>query len=144
MINKITKGKSFGGALDYVFDKKKEAELLEGKGVLTDSIKSMKDCFELQASMNPSLKANMVYHISLSFSVQDKDRLTNEMMLQIAHEYMQRMGIVNTQYVIARHHDREHPHIHIVINRVDNNGKTISDKKDRDRGKTVCRYLTEK
>lgn len=52
-------------------------------------------------------------------------------MARIAHDYMDRMGIVNTQYIIGRHHDKEHPHLHIAFNRVDNNGRTISDKNDR-------------
>ncbi len=50
---------------------------------------------------------------------------------QIAQDYMKQMGIENTQYIIARHFDKEHPHIHLVYNRVDNNGKTITDSNDR-------------
>ena len=65
-------------------------------------------------------------------------------MLKIAHEYMERMGIRNTQYIIAQHIDREHPHCHIVFNRVDNDGKTISDKNDRYRNEKVCKMLTAK
>ena len=54
------------------------------------------------------------------------------------------MGIRDTQFIIARHTDRKHPHCHIVFNRVDNNGKTISDKNDRYRNEKVCKELTEK
>lgn len=65
-------------------------------------------------------------------------------LLSIAHDYMKLMGIENTQYIIARHIDREHPHCHIVFNRVDNNGKTISDKNDFHRNEKVCKMLTAK
>jgi len=65
-------------------------------------------------------------------------------MVQIAKEYMEKMRIVNTQFIIGRHHDKEHPHIHLVFNRVDNNGKTISDKNDRYRSEKICKELTEK
>ena len=65
-------------------------------------------------------------------------------MLEIAHEYMERMGIRNTQYIIVRHIDREHPHCHIVFNRVDNDGKAISYKNDRYRNEKVCKMLTAK
>lgn len=54
------------------------------------------------------------------------------------------MNIKNTQYIVVRHYDREHPHIHLVINRVDNDGKTISDSNDRIRNNRVCRELTIK
>jgi hypothetical protein len=51
---------------------------------------------------------------------------------------------LNTQYIIGRHHDREHPHIHIVFNRIDNSGKTVSDRNDRYRSEKICKELTEK
>jgi hypothetical protein len=54
------------------------------------------------------------------------------------------MGIVDTQCVVVRHNDREHPHCHVVFNRVDNNGQTISDKNDRLRSVRVCREITER
>lgn len=63
-------------------------------------------------------------------------------MLKIAHDYMKLMGIENTQFIIARHIDRDHPHCHIVYNRVDNDGRTISDKNDRFRNEKVCKMLT--
>ncbi len=63
---------------------------------------------------------------------------------QIARDYMKQMGIENTQYIIARHFDKEHPHIHLVYNRVDNNGKTITDSNDRFRSEKICKELTEK
>ena len=51
------------------------------------------------------------------------------------------MKITDTQYIIVRHQDREHPHVHIVFNRIDNNGKTISDKNDMYRNEQVCKKL---
>lgn len=57
---------------------------------------------------------------------------------------MAKMGIENTQYIVARHTDREHPHCHIVFNRVDNDGKTISDRNDFYRNEKVCKMLTAK
>lgn len=41
---------------------------------------------------------------------------------------MEGMKIKNTQYLIVQHQDKEHPHIHIIYNRVNNDGKTISDQ----------------
>jgi len=38
------------------------------------------------------------------------------------------MEIKNTQYVIVQHTDRQNPHVNIVYNRVDNDGRTITDK----------------
>lgn len=60
----------------------------------------------------------------------------------IALEYMERMGIKDTQFFIARHFDKEHPHVHIAFNRIDNNGNTISDRHERLRSTRICKELT--
>ena len=74
----------------------------------------------------------------------DAPKLTDEKMIQLAQEYMHEMKITDTQYIIVRHQDREHPHVHIVFNRIDNNGKTISDKNDMYRNEQVCKKLKTK
>lgn len=98
---------------------------------------------ETQSRFSPRVN-KPIGHISLDFSVQDRDKLDNITMLSYALEYMKRMGIIDTQFIIGRHHDRDHPHIHILYNRVDNNGRTISDQNDRIRSTKICRELTEK
>ena len=65
-------------------------------------------------------------------------------MAKVTREYMEKMGIKDTQYIIGRHFDKEHPHIHIAFNRIDNNGKTISDRNDRFRSEKICKELTTK
>ena len=99
--------------------------------------------FATQRLMNPDLKKS-VGHISLNYSVEDAPKLTDWKMIDLAHEYMKEMGIVNTQYIIVRHYDREHSHVHIVFNRIDNNGKTITDKNDCYRNEQVFKRLKQK
>lgn len=143
MIGKITKGKSFSGCIKYILDKEKGTKLLDAHGVRLKSKESIIQSFVLQAKLRPTL-AKSVGHIALSFSAEDKVKLTDELMVKMAREYLQKMGIKDTQYIVARHFNKEHPHIHICFNRVDNNGKTISDKNDRHRCTKICRELTEK
>lgn len=143
MIGKQTKGTSFGGCVSYVL-KEEKSKLLEAVGV-EGTPEQMAEQFELQSLLNDKVK-NIVGHTSLNFSPEDSERLKHddELMLQIAYDYMKLMGIENTQYIIARHIDREHPHCHIVFNRVDNGGKTISDKNDFRKNEKVCKMLTAK
>ena len=141
MIGKIVQGANFRGVVNYVLQKP-DAEPLGSRGLRNDSIDHIVDCFRMQASLNPIAKP--VAHISLDFSVKDKEQLTNRMMMQIADEYLRRMGYGNTQVLIVRHHDREHPHLHLVLNRIDGNGKRISDKNERVRNVKVCRELSDK
>ena len=65
-------------------------------------------------------------------------------MTQIAREYMEKMNVRDTQYILVRHTDREHPHCHLVYNRVDNRGKAISDGNDLYRNEKACKELTQK
>lgn len=143
MIGKIMKGTSFSGCVCYVLNEEK-ARLLGESGV-DGTPEQMVEQFELQTLLNDKVK-NTVGHISLSFSKKDgmKLRTDDAFMLQIAKKYMEKMGINNTQYIIARHTDRDHPHCHIVFNRVDNDGKTVSDKNDRYRNEKVCKMITTK
>lgn len=142
MIGKIKKGSGFKGCVNYVLSKE-QAALLHAEGVLTESNRDIIRSFILQAGMNPDLK-KPVGHIALSYSPVDAPKLTDGKMIQLAQEYMREMKITDTQYIIVRHQDREHPHVHIVFNRIDNNGKTISDRNDMYRNEQVCKKLKAK
>lgn len=143
MIAKIVKGQGFKGVVNYILDKAKNAELINSEGVRLKNQNTIIQSFVMQAGMNLRL-GKPVCHISLDFSAQDKSKLNNGLMTEIANNYMKQMGINNTQFIIARHHDKEHPHLHIVYNRVDNNGRTITDRNDRFRSEKICKELTEK
>ena len=143
MMAKITKGCDFGGAVRYVTQDKKEAKILDSKGVLTTDKQSIIDSFRLQSQLRPDVKV-MVGHISLDFSKENVDKVDDNLMRKVADDYMRRMHIQNTQYILVRHFDREHPHCHIVFNRIDNNGHLISDKNDRVRSVKICKELTAK
>ncbi|KAA6324894.1 hypothetical protein EZS27_025828 [termite gut metagenome] len=142
MIAKIVQGRGFRGVVNYVLDKTK-AQLLYAEGVRLKDKDSITHSFITQNKMNPKI-VKPVAHISLDFSMQDRERLTDNVMVGIALEYMQKMGYENTQYIIVRHHDTDHPHVHLVINRIDNDGKRISDKNEKWRSTKICMELTKK
>ncbi|MDE6786367.1 MAG: relaxase/mobilization nuclease domain-containing protein, partial [Muribaculaceae bacterium] len=98
--------------------------------------------FEDNRALNPRLK-NPVGHISLNFHTDDKDKINNEKMVEIARKYMERMGIVDTPYIVVRHLDKDYPHCHIVFSRINNHAETISDKNDYERNKDICLDLTK-
>ena len=150
MIAKIKTRADFGGIVNYANDqknKKESAKLLAHEGVCAINNKTIADSFQIQASMRPKVKSP-VKHVSLAFSPQDSihfpnDEKGNALMVEIAKKWMEQMGIRNTQYIITRHHDTEHPHCHIVFNRIDNDGNLISDSNERIRNAKVCRALTK-
>ena len=142
MIGKLKKGSSFGGCIRYVTGKD-EAKIIASDGVLLGTNTEMAQSFELQRQLNPKIK-KPVGHIALSFKPEDKPRLTDELMAKIALEYMQMMGITDTQFIIVRHHNTDNPHCHIVYNRINNEGKLISDRNDYRRNEQVIKALKSK
>nr|WP_240773483.1 relaxase/mobilization nuclease domain-containing protein [Pontibacter sp. SGAir0037] len=135
-------GKSFAGCVRYVAQKQ-GARVLAAEGIRTDSVSAMVADFHLQRQLRPEL-GKAVGHIALSWSTHDKEKLSAEVMAERAREYLEKMGIQDTQYLVVEHRDREHPHLHIVYNRVDYHGKTIPDKLQRRRNARVCREMTER
>ena len=93
--------------------------------------------------MRPNVQ-KPVCHTILSFSASDAERLTDDVMVKIANGYLEKMGYGNTQSLIVMHSDRQHPHLHICINRIGNDGKTISDRNEKYRSTKICRELTER
>lgn len=142
MIAKIKKGSGFGGLINYANDiAKKDTVIVASEGVSLSSNATITAAFKAQSRMRPTLK-QFVGHISLSFSPHDTPKLSNEFMAQIAREYLQRMGIVNTQFVVFRHQDQPHGHVHIVYNRVDNDGNSISSDCDFRKSAAITKALT--
>lgn len=143
MMAKITKGSDFKGVVDYIIDKNKGTQLVAAEGLFMENRDTITMSFNVQCQMNGKV-SKPVGHIALSFSKEDEPRMTNSFMAGIALEYMERMGIRDTQFLIARHFDKEHPHVHIAFNRIDNNGNTISDRNERLRSTRICKELTRK
>lgn len=143
MIAKIVKGSGFRGVVNYILDKEKDAKILVCDGLFAENKNTIAMSFEAQSKMNLRV-TKPVGHISLAFHKEDEHRLTDRAMAGIALEYLKEMGITDTQVLIVRHFDKEHPHVHIAFNRIANDGRTISDRNERIRSARICKELTRK
>src|ERR1700744_4341936 len=112
MVEKQISGKSFGGCIRYVlmWDK---AFIIDSEGLRITSVNAIISDFNIQRKMNPNL-GKAVGHMVLSWRKEDAGLLNDGLMAKVAGEYMEGMGMRNTQFVVVRHTDRERPHIHIV------------------------------
>ncbi|MEQ9404337.1 MAG: relaxase/mobilization nuclease domain-containing protein [Cyclobacteriaceae bacterium] len=140
MIGKVSIGKSFGGVVRYVMEKE-DAEVLDQSGVRTENAVVATQDFNAIRAQKQEIK-NAVWHTSISFA-QDDD-LTSEEMTKIARDYLKETGLHDNQYLIVRHHDTKHEHIHIVSNRVGYDGHVVSDKWSKNRTAHTCDSLEEK
>ena len=141
MISKVVIGKTFYGACRYVCMDKKRAVVLDSEGVRDYDYKLMAKDFEWQQSMRPSL-TKAVFHGIISFYPGEK--IEDKRMAEIAREYLAEMKITDTQFAIVKHIDKNHTHLHILANLVNNNGETIKDNWIGLKGKKVAQKLTKK
>ncbi len=144
MIAIIKSGCTPDGLVDYCNNEiEKDAKLIGSAGVITTNNRAMAASFSLQSKSNNNVK-KFIGHTVLAFNPDDKDRMTDELMMEIAKEYMKRMGIVNTQFAIYRHFDHDHDHVHIIYNRVDNNGEALKNSTNVNASIPVTQLLTRK
>jgi len=141
MGNELRQGAKVKAGCKYICEDERRAMILETEGVRDYNYKLMTSDFEMQHSLRPTLN-KAVFHGILSFYPGEK--IEDQIMLLIAKEYLQKIGITNTQYAITKHTDRNHPHPHIIANLVNNDGKTIKDNWIGLRGKKIAQELTLK
>lgn len=142
MTGNQVKGKGFRGALRYNLEKveKKMAEVLDHSFVSVSEKSIMKEVRMIRMQ-RPNLQ-KYFYHTSINFPPHED--LSNEKMKQIAHDYLKRNGFGQHQFIMFRHHDADHPHLHILVNRIGYDGTVLSDSNDFARSEKVLRELEKK
>ena len=148
MIAKISSTENLGGALGYNFKKveKGEASILlaaelyqdrEGRYTMEDVIADM------EALIPPKSRTKKaVFHCSLNPHPDEK--LSDELLVQIAREYMEALGYGKQPYIVFKHNDIAREHIHIVSLRVDSRGQKINDKFEKRRSKKITDALEKR
>jgi hypothetical protein len=143
MIGKIIRHSSFVEPCFYALKGDlKRPEVLAANGVRTSSAGEMAADFELQRSARPGLR-QAVEHIALAWLPEETAKLTNEVMGRAAMLYLEERGIdpATTQWALVRHHDQKHPHCHLLLNRVTDDGQVLPDKRSHLRSAEACRKV---
>lgn len=80
------------------------------------------------------------YHLVLSWH--EHEQPSNEQMLAAMTQMLEALGLDEHQAVIGTHHDREHRHVHAVVNTVHPlNGKAWSKSNDQQKAELACRQI---
>jgi hypothetical protein len=136
------KGKGFRGALRYNLEKvdKSVAEVLDHSFASTSERTIMKE-IQMVKVLRPNLQ-KYFYHTSINFP--PGEDLPNEKLKQIGLDYLEANGFTQHQFIMFRHHDADHPHLHILVNRIGYDGSLVSDSNDFSRSEKVLRELEKK
>lgn len=148
MISKVKYSKDLGSTINYIINSQKEAHIVLHKGIYcTNNTKQIIRDFELQAQMRPNLKTKAI-HIPLSFHINDKE-FVDKYGDQIIKDWISQMeshGYRFDQFIIARHHDKDHknPHFHFMGNLVMNDGSRANIANIGLAAKQTSKAITEK
>lgn len=129
MVARINTSKSISKALNYNEQKvqKGKAEILSESGFVNDverlTFYDKLNHFERYTSLNERATTNTL-HISLNFD--PSENLSNEKMIDIAAAYMEKIGFGQQPYLVYRHYDSGHPHLHVVSVNIKRDGDRIS------------------
>ena len=147
MIGKIILGKSFRGCISYVLENKLDsatkstsinrAELISFNQCFGDK-KELIEQFNDVRFLNPKL-SKPVMHVILSLSPGEKP--DNAILLAMVEDCAKELGFEKNQFIALTHKDTGHLHLHIVVNRVDFDGKTLSDSNNYKKIAAYCRKM---
>ena len=136
MIAKLVKGQGFRGALEYDLDREKGALL--DTNMAGETPRELAAEFGAVRELRPGL-GKAVFHASLSAA--PGEHLSDEQWREIGQDYLAGMGFTEHQYVISRHTDTAHEHIHILANRIGSDGQVVSDAHDYPRQERLMREI---
>lgn len=143
------------GGEDIINHLSKDWKLLSSSGDIRiyEGRKAMADDIARPSRQRKPIK-DPVGHISLDFHPDDAPKMTDELMTEVAQEYMRQMGLTNTPYIVVRHFDSSmkslcsaknaHPHCHIVFSRVDYDGKILTQTTNFKKNERICKALNLK
>jgi len=129
MVAKITIPKSIEAALNYNEKKvqKGTAQCLFAGNYLNDANKmnfyQKLDGFETNNRLN-KMATTKTLHVSLNFDPSEK--LSESKLVEIAGVYMEKIGFGEQPFLVYKHEDAGHPHIHIVSTTIKNDGSRIN------------------
>jgi hypothetical protein len=163
MIGKVMHNSSFRATTRYVIEK--SGATLIGGSIAGESVKELVAEFMWSNDLNPGLK-HPVWHMSLSLP--HDEHLSDAQFSDLATQYFAGMvlladdhklvadrdrfrqrrdefvldGLSEYQYLVARHSDQEHDHVHVVASRINlNTGNGVELWRDKTRNQKILRCL---
>ncbi len=128
MVAKVISGKTIRGVLSYNENKVKAGVAtcimthLFGAEPKDLNFHEKLTRFQKRIEHNAKTKTNTI-HISLNFDT--TENLAIEKLCAISTTYMDKIGFGNQPYIVYKHLDAAHPHVHIVTTNIQKNGKRI-------------------
>lgn len=129
MVAKITLPRSIEAALNY-----NEKKVQKGNAICLQAVNYLQEAGEMNFyqklagfqrlnSLNERATTKTL-HVSLNFDPSEK--LKENKLLKIASDYMRKIGFGEQPYLVYKHEDAGHPHIHILSTTIKADGSRIN------------------
>lgn len=125
MIGKGTSISHIANAIDYARNKK-DSEEIDRNLVAGESGKEIFNEFKIFQQMNSRCQKNS-FSFVVSPAIEVGKELSNYDYLHITRDFLAELKLENNQYISYLHKDKEHYHLHVFVNRVNELGKAKKD-----------------
>src|ERR1035437_677350 len=153
MIGKVMIGKSFRGCISYCMENKKQkiSDNINTSQVNRAEVLLFNQCYgntkEVIQQFNETRQLNPkfskpVLHITLSLAPGEKLERGN--LIEMIQDCAKDFGFENNQFIAISHSDTSHQHLHIVVNRIGFDKKTVSDSNSYKKIAAYCRQMEVK
>lgn len=141
----VSKAKSIKGSAKSIEYIQNDKELglaieLDRNGIVSDHPSEILQEFRLMQEANQKCDKNT---ISIVISPSDERAFTNEELRDIGKHHLEKLGLSDHQYLMTRHGSTDHPHIHILANRIDEKGKALNDSHISLKSQTISENLSK-
>jgi hypothetical protein len=124
----LAKSCTGGGALgNYILNEKKGYELTRNL-LCGNNPKEIIEEMQMIQDLNQRA-INKTFSMVLSPDIVDSLSITDDDLEEMVEEFLNKLGIdtQNQQFIAFKHTEKTHKHVHLIVNRVQPNGKLISD-----------------
>ena len=139
MIAKILTGTNAKGLLQYLTAKKNEI-ITSNKIFPNLSLKEIANEIEMIQGLNQRCKKNTM-HIILSFPC--GENINTLKMKSITEDFLEAFKTKECMSISFQHFDKNHPHVHCLINKIKDDGSVLSDSYSYIKAKNICRKIEQ-
>ena len=130
MVASASTGSSFGDLASYLGGGEERVGWVGTRNVFADDVPGTVAEMREQAALSSKCE-KPVYHVTIAFDPSDNP--TEAEIRGTVDRTLRDVGLGDHQALIVRHVDREHAHVHVMVNRVGPDGRAWSTSNDRRR-----------
>ncbi len=141
MIGKAIIGNSFSACIKYCLNPLKSPIIMKQEGVFGKEVEKLTKQFQAIANLKENV-TKKVWHGAISFA--NDDAVTDNLMMKVVNDYLAGLDLQNNQYMVVKHQDTDHEHLHLIVNRISFSGKVVNDFQCGYRTKNLMQKLEKK